>query len=270
MPEISVIMGVYNCKNFALLKKSIESIIDQTYTDWEFIICDDGSTNETRKELETLAQLDPRIRIIGYEKNRGLSSALNECLKYAKGTFIAREDDDDYSDSHRFEKQINFIRSHPEYAIVGTNAAVINQSGEWGQYVVPEKPLKKDFLWNSPFLHPSILIRKSALESVNGYGTSAAVTRVEDYDLFMRLYSKGFAGYNIQEKLYNYWILNDPNVNYRPMKVRINEMKVRYKGFKSMGILLIGIPYVLKPVILGLVPNRLFAKLRKKIYKKKH
>lgn len=266
MPVASVIMGVYNCKNIELLEKSIHSIICQTYTDWEFLICDDGSTNGTKEQLQRLGKLDPRIQILGYEKNRGLSGALNECLKYAKGKYIAREDDDDYSELDRLKKQVDFLENHHEFDLVGSNATVINDTGVWGQYTTPEYPQKTDFLWNSPFLHPSIMITKKAIDALEGYRSYKHIGRCEDYDLFMRFYAKGYRGYNIQENLYNYWIQNDPNVNYRPMNIRINEAVVRYKGFKAMGILGKGIPFILKPVVLGLIPSRLFSKLRKTQY----
>ncbi len=108
MPKVSVIMGVYNCKDFQLLDKSIDSILEQTFPDFEFIICNDGSTNETLTVLKEYEKRDPRIKVLSYEKNKGLNYALNYCLKSASGEFIARQDDDDQSDKYRFEKQIKF------------------------------------------------------------------------------------------------------------------------------------------------------------------
>lgn len=97
MVKVSVIMGVYNCKDKKMLKKSINSIINQTYSDWECIICNDGSTDNTLEALNNIAQVDSRIKIISYDKNKGLNYALNMCLKEAQGTYIARQDDDDIS-----------------------------------------------------------------------------------------------------------------------------------------------------------------------------
>ena len=105
MPTISVIMGVYNCKNKKLLMKSVQSIIDQTYTDWELLICNDGSTDDTLNELYNIETMDSRIKILTYGQNRGLASALNYCIEYAEGEYIARQDDDDMSCPERFEKQ---------------------------------------------------------------------------------------------------------------------------------------------------------------------
>ena len=87
MTKVSVIMGVYNCKNEELLRKSVDSIINQTYKNWEFIICNDGSTNNTLEMLNDIAKKDSRIKIISYSKNKGLNYALNTCLKEAKRLF---------------------------------------------------------------------------------------------------------------------------------------------------------------------------------------
>lgn len=163
MPTVSIIMGVYNCKDYSMLRKSVESVLQQTYEDYEFIICDDGSTNDTLKELEKIAQSDSRIKIISYDKNCGLNHALNCCLAESQGKYIARQDDDDISKPERLEKQVRFLDENPEYTIVGTCADVFDDKGIWGEYIVPEKPQKDDFLWNSPFMHPTTMMRKAEL-----------------------------------------------------------------------------------------------------------
>lgn len=134
MPNVSIIMGVYNCKNYNLLRKSVESILQQTYKDYEFIICNDGSTNNTLEELKKIAQSDSRIKIISYEKNRGLNHALNECLAVSQGKYIARQDDDDVSKPERLKKQVQFLDENREYAIVGTCADVFDNNGIWGEW----------------------------------------------------------------------------------------------------------------------------------------
>lgn len=259
-------MGVYNCKDFSLLHKSVESILNQTFTDYEFLICDDGSTNDTLSELKQIEKQDDRIRILSYETNRGLSYALNFCLKESKGEYIARQDDDDISKSDRLEKEVAFLNYHKEYAIVGTLAEVFDDSGVWGKYDNPEKPTRNDFYWNSPFMHPTVLIRKSAFDLVGGYRVAKETRRCEDLDLFMRMYAIGLKGYNIQERLYLYRMVNDPNIKYRPMKYRIDETVVKFKGYKAMGNLLRGIPYVIKPILVGLIPQKLLYQIKKRRY----
>ena len=266
MPNVSIIMGVYNCKNYNLLRKSVESILQQTYKDYEFIICNDGSTNNTLEELKKIAQSDSRIKIISYEKNRGLNHALNECLAVSQGKYIARQDDDDVSKPERLKKQVQFLDENREYAIVGTCADVFDNNGIWGEYTVPEKPQKGDFLWNSPFMHPTTMMRKAELLSVGGYREAKETRRCEDYDLFMNLYAKGYRGYNIQEKLYYYRIVRDEKNKHRPMKYRVDEMIVRFRGYKNMRMLLRGMPYVFKPVIIGLIPQSILKQIKQSRY----
>ena len=242
MHKISVIMGVYNCKNVDQLKKSVLSIINQTYQDWELLICNDGSSDTTLDTLRKIAKLDKRIRILSYDQNAGLANALNVCLKNAKGSFIARQDDDDESDPLRFEKQLDFLLNHKEYSFVGCSAKIFDRNGIWGDYETEEKPKKESFFWNNPFIHPT------------------------DYDLFMRLYACGAVGYNIQEKLYVYRIERDLKKKYRPMKYRVDEAQIRYYGFKALGMLPKGILYIIKPIIIGLIPQFIFNKIRKSQY----
>ena len=109
MARVSVIMGVYNCKNPQLLKKSVDSIIKQTFTDWEFIICNDGSTDDTLQLLNEVAQSDSRIKVISYQQGRGLAYALNRCIKASTGEYIARQDHDDISEPTRFQAKVRFI-----------------------------------------------------------------------------------------------------------------------------------------------------------------
>lgn len=169
MPTISVIMGVYNCKNIELLNKSVDSILNQTVSDFEFLICNDGSSDRTLNELKKIAKKDSRIKILTYDNNVGLHHALNTCLKVATGEYIARQDDDDLSKPERLKNQLEFLNEHQEYAMVGTCADVFDDEGIWGEYIVPESPKKEDFLWNNPFMHPTMMMRKTAL--VSGGGT---------------------------------------------------------------------------------------------------
>lgn len=268
MPRVSVIMSVYNCNNFEALKESIFSIIKQTFTDWELIIYNDGSKDngKTTQFLNKIKYLDKRIRIIDNPENKGLAYAKNQMIKVATGEYITAQDDDDISIEERLAKEVEFLDHHLEYAFVGTLATVFDHTGIWGHYDLKEKPTKYTFLWNSPFLHPSVMFRKEVFDKVGGYRISWETTRAEDYDLFMHLYSLGYQGYNIQEDLYEYRIENDPNKKYRPMKSRLQETKVRWQGFKKLGILTIGLPYVVKPVLIGLIPQKIFYLVRKKQY----
>lgn len=266
MPKISVIMGVYNCKNVNELYRSVKSIINQTYKDWEFIICDDGSNDNTLATLQNVADLDKRIKIIGYKENKGLANALNYCLTFSKGQYIARMDADDIAYPNRFEKQIQFLEKNKDFTFVGSIANVFNKGGIWGRLKMPEYPQKEDFLWNIPFIHPSMMFRKEILLEINGYSTDEINKRCEDYTLVMDLYSKGFKGYNFQEALIDYYLENGTK-KYRPMKDRIAEAKVRYIGYRKNKILLKGLPYILKPILIGLIPQCIFRLIKRWQYK---
>lgn len=266
MPEISVIMGVYNCKNTELLRKSVQSIINQTFTDWELVICDDGSTDNTLSHLNELSKLDSRIKILSYSQNRGLHYALNYCFQNSSGRYIARQDDDDISYPERFQRELDFLNKNNDYDFVGTIADVYDEKGIWGEYKVDPYPDKNSFLWSNPFMHPTIMIRRDVLTKVGGYRVAKETRRCEDYDLFMRLYANGYQGCNIQEKLYKYWIQQNNKTKYRPMKYRVDEAIVRFKGYKMLGILVKGIPYIIKPVLIGLLPQRIFSGIREKQY----
>lgn len=265
VPKVSVIMGVYNCKNVDSLYKSVMSIIRQTFTDWEFIICNDGSTDNTLDTLKEIEKLDERIKIITYEKNNGLAYALNLCIKNAKGIYIARMDDDDISDVNRLEKQICFLDDNKNIDFVGSIANVFNEKGIWGILKMPEYPTKDDFLWNIPFIHPSMVFRKNAFEKITYYNTGFLNKRCEDYTLLMEMYSNGLKGHNIQETLIDYQVENGEK-KYRVMKDRICESIVRYIGYKKNGILLKGIPYIIKPIILGVIPQIIFREIKKRQY----
>lgn len=265
---ISVIMGVFNCKNKNLLEDSVRSIINQTYKNWELIICNDGSSDDTLDFLNYLKSLDSRIKIITYSQNKGLAFALNAALGKTSGSYIARQDDDDISYPTRLEEEIKFILNHKEYQIVGCIADVYDDNGIWGQFPLKEKPETKDFLTHSQFLHPSVIMSKDAIESVGGYRIAWETRKAEDYDLFMRMYSKGYKGYNIQEKLYKYKVVNG-KTKYRKFKDYCQESVVRYKGFKELKLGVKSIPYILKPIIIGIIPQPVFKQIKKRQYANK-
>lgn len=268
MPRVTVIMSTYNCKSYDQLKKSVMSIINQSYSDWEMIIYNDGSKDngKTSSYIRNISCLDPRIKVMDCPENHGLAYAKNKMIEEARGEYITAQDDDDVSHPKRLAREVDFLDNHSEYAFVGTVAKVFDANGTWGHYDLKEKPTRNTFLWNSPFLHPSVMFRRKVLDQVNGYRVAKDTMRAEDYDLFFRLYARGYEGYNIQEDLYEYRIENNPTKKYRPMSDRIQEAKVRYKGFKSFNMLTKGIPYIIKPILIGLIPQRIFYLIRKNRY----
>lgn len=267
MPEISVLMGTYNEKSRKATALAIESILDQTFEDFEFIICDDGSETEFFQWLRRYCRKDVRIVLLHNKKNHGLAFSLNRCLRHASGIYVARMDADDIAKPERLEKQAAFLRQHEKYALVGCNAQLICGQEVWGERKMEEQPRKESFLSTSPFIHPTIMIRRNVLEMLGGYCERQEMLRTEDYELFMRLYAEGFRGYNLQETLFSY---REERQSYekRKYRYRIYECRVRMHGFQRLGILRGNLRYVLKPLAVGLVPSKVMVMIRRKRYGK--
>lgn len=266
MDKISVIMGVYNPRDIEMLKKSIESILTQSYENFEFIICDDFSNLEIQKILLEYKEKDKRIMVIRNTKNMGLAASLNNCLGKATGKYIARQDDDDISKKDRFEKEIEFLKKNKEYDFVGCNIELFDKDDVWGCRKHKEKPQKEDFLCGNQFPHPAMILTKKCMDEVNGYRSEKKTRRTEDYDLFMRLYAKGYIGYNIQENLYQY---NEDMYGYskRKFRYRIDEFWLRLEDFKELKLMPKGYIYIFKPILSGIMPKKLLKKINKIRYK---
>lgn len=144
-PEISVIMSVYNQWNKKRLEESIQSVLNQSFGKFEFIIYSDGSVKEVLAELQHYADKDKRIVLIHNPVNHGLAYALNACIDAASGKYLARMDDDDISMPERFKVQYEFMETHPEVAFVGSNARLLDEDGVYGIRRMPEYPEKRDF-----------------------------------------------------------------------------------------------------------------------------
>ncbi len=252
MPKISVISGAYNIANCYSFRKSMESILSQSFSDFEFIICDDGSSDNTYELLLEYSRQDVRIKLIKNEVNLGLAASLNKCIAISEGEYIARHDMDDYNSPERFEKQLAYMEAHPEIAVLGTYAYLFDENGVWGEERYAENITERDFLFTSPYKHGSVIMRKSALCTVGGYRVAKETRRAEDYDLFMSMKAL-YRGANLPEFLY-YFCEDKNTLKRRKYKYRIDEVKVRYRGFKKLGLLPKGIFYVIKPLIVGLLP----------------
>lgn len=255
--KVSVIMGVYNQWSESILGEAVNSILNQTLEDFEFIIYDDGSDSKAAGYIRSLEALDDRIVLIGAEENHGLAFSLNACIGRAKGKYIARMDADDISLPQRLQVQVDFLENHPEYMWCGTNAEVFDENGIWGKRCMPEIPKKEDYLRFSPYIHPTVMYRASVFEENEGYyKVSKETLRCEDYEIFMRLRQVGYQGYNIQQDLFRYREDKD-SYKRRKFKFRVNEAKIRYRNFKNMHILWpVGWLYVLRPIIAGFLPNK--------------
>lgn len=254
MIKITVIMGVYN--GAKKLTAAVESILNQTFTDFEFIVCDDASSDNSLQILEGLAARDKRIKIIRNPHNLSLAPTLNNCLQAASGEYIARMDADDISHPERFEKEVAFLDAHPEYAIVGTGRNTYDDSGIWGSQGFRGERSKLDIYRGRTFLHPSIMMRKEALLAVGGYTTGPETERLEDFDLWCKLYEKGYKGYNLNDVLIDYFEAKE-SYRKRKYKYRVNEYRLKKKWRKKLGLPLKYHFHAYRTLAVGLAPPRL-------------
>lgn len=264
-PLISVLMGVrYRREDLSMLKRSVHSILAQTYTNFEFLICDSGSSVEACLVLNEFAQTDHRIILVRDETMpMDLAHKLNACLNCAEGEIIARMDDDDFSHPNRFEMQLKFLYEHSEVSFVGCNVALQKNGNLAGCRVLPEYPMVKDFYFTQPFIHPALMFRREALTSVGGYSESKHQVLCEDYDLLLRLYERGMTGANIQRPLLTY-TLPPCGTSNRSMRQRWNEARTRFVRFRSLGVLPQALPYVVKPLAVGLIPITILEKWKER------
>lgn len=264
--KISIIMGIYNCDKY--LAQSIESILNQTFSDWELIMCDDGSIDNTFEIAELYRKKYPKkIKLIKNIKNMGLNYTLNRCLEISGGEYIARQDGDDISLPIRLEKEFEFLENNLDYAFTSSDMILFDEKGEWGATNYKMDPNKMDFIINSPFSHPSCIIRKKVIDEVDRYTVNKNLLRVEDYHLWFKLYYAGYKGHNIKEYLYK---MRDDKDSYtrRKFKYRLNEVRLRFMGFKMLKLPIISYIYVVKPIFVGLMPSFLYNVFRRKKLKR--
>lgn len=262
--KVSVLMSVYNPNNSEHFFQAVRSIINQTFSDWEMILYNDGSDERYESVIQEAVAMDDRIRYLKGRENLGLAHALNACLAVARGKYTARMDDDDVSHSERLRKMYEFLEAHKEYQWVGSNTELINDAGRWGVRKMPEIPDKKDFLNYSPYIHPSVMFRRELLEECGGYRISR---RGEDYELFMRLHGNGYQGYNIQQELFQY--REDASTyKHRKYLYQIEEVGIRFRGFRQLGILgPAAMLHVIKPLIVGVLPYRFLVAMKRRVRK---
>lgn len=183
-PTVSVVMAVYNGQPY--LEASIQSILNQTFKDFEFIIINDGSDDGSEEVLERSAEKDERIQLV-HQENRGLITSLNRGLDRAQGKYIARMDADDISSPRRFERQVDHLNGCPDVGVVGTQVEVINEEGSRIDHWKPPTStslIAWRLLFNAAYVHPSIMARRKLLEKLDGYSRSAIYS--EDYELWTR------------------------------------------------------------------------------------
>ncbi len=190
-PKISVVMPVYRA-NTGLLCDAIESILNQTFNDFEFIIVFDDPTEKERALISGYATVDSRIRPIFHNKKTGLVRSLNEGVALARGKYIARMDADDFSYPHRFETQYNYMEGHPHVGVLGAGYVYIKNGVKKKPIFLPESSHDISvtaFLWGCPICHPVVMLRSEFIKTIEG-PYSERYPHAEDYYLWVRCMGK--------------------------------------------------------------------------------
>ena len=189
VPQVSLVMSVFNGQPY--LGAAVDSILAQTWRDFEFIVIDDGSTDDSGSLLRRYAESDARVVIITNERNLGLTPSLNLGLRRARGAYMARQDADDLSSPERLACQVAFLDAHPTVGVVGTLSQVIDAEGQvvegtnYHSALIGNLELKEQLLHDNPICHGSVLMRRELVIAVGGYDETIETT--QDYDLWLRL-----------------------------------------------------------------------------------
>ena len=264
LPLVSVIMGVrYRRPDLSLLENAVASILCQTHSNLEFLICQNDSTPQAVARLIQFQQEDERVKLVDGTGADTLAEKLNRCIVHARGDYIARQDDDDESLPERLAQQLAYLQANPQVAFVGCNVQLRRTGQPVGERILPPDPQVKDFMFVQPFIHPTLMFQRQALKQVDGYCEASFCDGCEDYDLLLRMYEAGYKGANLQQIYFCYTIPPKGTTN-RTFHLRVNEMKTRWRRFRSLHLLPAALPYVIKPVVVGLIPVSLLEVIKEK------
>lgn len=229
-PLVSVLMPVYNAENF--LKEAIDSILCQSYKNFEFIIINDGSTDKSLNIIKSYK--NKRIKLINHKTNKGLIFSLNEGIKIAKGKYIVRMDADDISLKNRIRIQTKYMESHPKIGICGTWIETFGSGSSIWETSKNSDYIKTRMLMESSIAHPSVIIRKNALLDNNLFYRKDYI-HAEDYDLWVRA-ADIFPVTNIQQTLLRYRVHKDQIGKLHKTRQNVSSMKVRTNQLNKLGI----------------------------------
>jgi glycosyltransferase involved in cell wall biosynthesis len=221
-PQITVLMPVYNCELY--IQEAVESILNQTYRDFEFLIIDDASSDQTVSIIKKYN--DARIQLIEKPLNTGYTNSLNYGLTIAKGKYIARMDGDDCSFPQRFAKQVSYLEANPDVVLCGTAYKIIGNDKKLG-FPEDHNAIKLALLRGNCIAHPSVMIRKQPLDDFSIiYDTTKEPA--EDYDMWVRLISIGKL-YIIQDVLLEYRIYSTQVSKKRAKEQKENDSRIKFQ-----------------------------------------
>ena len=236
VPAVSVILPAYNCEKF--IGKAIQSVLQQTFTDFELIIINDGSTDRTEEIIKSFS--DPRILYQVNNTNKGLVFTLNKGIDIANGRYIARMDGDDISLPERFKKQFDYLQLNKEVEILATVVTLIDEkgivSGTWHSDInnLSEKNIRKELPKDNCIAHPSIMGNTSVFKK---YKFSQIQSIGEDYDLWLRMAADNIIIHKLSEPLLQHRILSGSFTRTRHQNVfwKIAKIKIRcsWQQFKK-------------------------------------
>lgn len=247
LPTVSVIMAEYNT-NLEHLRAAVSSILNQTFTDFEFIIVNDGSKNDLQgiaKEFD-----DSRIRIINNKHNMGFVYSLNCAIKHARGKYLIRMDTDDIAHTDRFAKQLAFIEAHPEYDVVGSRAIEFSDDRERGIIGKQGEKSQRDIIGGNYIVHPSVIMKKKTIVDIGGYPNRK---RAEDLALWCELLLAGSRIYVMDDILLHYRV-NPGDYKKRTIRYRKGEINTRLFYYPKLGATPFEYIRVVKSILAGIAP----------------
>lgn len=252
--ELTVLMSVYNDEKY--LAESIDSILNQTYQNFEFIIIDDASTDSSSEILRHYASEDSRIKLIVNTENKGLSYNLAEGVSLVSTPWIARMDGDDIAHQDRLLRQMEYVDNNPNIDIVGSFVIDIDARGkeiELRKVPTSHEKIAK-LIWTCPFIHPTVLFRKEAIEQVGSYNKN--LRRRQDYELWFRCHKGGLSFHNIDEPLL-YYRSTDDYFKKNDIFVQFQQAKMGYSGSWSVKASPIAYLGVTVSFLKGILPGKI-------------
>ena len=230
VPRVSVVTSVYNGEEY--LEECINSVLNQTLQDFEYIILNNGSTDETANILNKFA--DPRLKIV-HQDNLGISASLNKGARLSRCDLIAHLDADDYSLSQRLEKQVTFMEQHPEVIICGSRFKELLGEEPFAQkvrFIETDQAIRKSMSLFNPFSHSAVIFRKKTFFESGGY--NCQYKYAQDYDLWVRMLNFGEARI-LKEELGMVRMSEQSESNKNAKKQKLEGLQIRWKAFRQFG-----------------------------------
>lgn len=231
-PLISVVMATYN-EEPVIVGKAIQSILDQTYKNFELLIFDDSTKEDTKEKIDSYAAV-PRVKVFRENKRVGFVKSLNKGLNEARGKYIARMDGDDYSLPIRFQKEVDFLEQNPDIAVVGGQINIMNEEDQITSsrhYPLGGTKLYMFSCFRNPLAHPTIMMRESLVQK--GFYYDESLKMSEDLDFWLRLLNAGYHIANLPDIVLNYRVQSNFTEKRSSRKQRNYMADVRRKNFDS-------------------------------------